>query len=221
MVALLSLFCGWQTQGSFHSDTVSHGSDARPCLHSFAYWWIFELEWTPAPPLSAVFLFAAILGVHTLVTSRETYDGSSAKEGYNSKSAWAGWNDSRLMWIWRPEFRLCLFVDVIKGEKMVPVFDEPPNPTNVEETLQRIKSNDSSLTEVNINNIKVHKSPRSTHTAVTTNTCPPQRELHLLCGNFNHCSPPPEHSNSHSKGHCKSHGEEHTCEKVQHGSNAE
>lgn len=46
-------------------------------------------------------------------------------------------------------------VDVIKGEKVKPVFDEPPNPTNVEETLQRIKSNDSSLTEVNLNNIKV------------------------------------------------------------------
>lgn len=49
---------------------------------------------------------------------------------------------------------LC-FPDVIKGEQMFPVFDEPPNPTNVEETLQRIKSNDSSLTEVNLNNIKV------------------------------------------------------------------
>lgn len=47
--------------------------------------------------------------------------------------------------------------DVIKGEKMNPVFDEPPNPTNVEETLQRIKSNDASLTEVNLNNIKVEK----------------------------------------------------------------
>lgn len=46
-------------------------------------------------------------------------------------------------------------IDVIKGEKVKPVFDEPPNPTNVEETLQRIKSNDSSLTEVNLNNIKV------------------------------------------------------------------
>uniref|UniRef100_A0A4W6CEV8 Tropomodulin 2 n=1 Tax=Lates calcarifer TaxID=8187 RepID=A0A4W6CEV8_LATCA len=70
---------------------------------------------------------AAILGVHTLVTSSQTYDGTGAKEGYNN---------------------------VIKGEKMNPVFDEPPNPTNVEETLQRIKSNDSSLTEVNLNNIK-------------------------------------------------------------------
>lgn len=40
---------------------------------------------------------------------------------------------------------------------MNPVFDEPPNPTNVEETLQRIKSNDSSLKEVNLNNIKVKR----------------------------------------------------------------
>ncbi|XP_029354861.1 tropomodulin-2 [Echeneis naucrates] len=70
---------------------------------------------------------AAILGVHTLVTSSQTYDGTGAEEGYNN---------------------------VIKGEKMNPVFDEPPNPTNVEDTLQRIKSNDSSLTEVNLNNIK-------------------------------------------------------------------
>lgn len=68
----------------------------------------------------------AILGIHTLVTSTQKFDGST-KEGYNN---------------------------VIKGEKMNPVFDEPPNPTNVEETLQRIKSNDSSLTEVNLNNIK-------------------------------------------------------------------
>uniref|UniRef100_A0A8C6L6Z7 Tropomodulin 2 n=1 Tax=Nothobranchius furzeri TaxID=105023 RepID=A0A8C6L6Z7_NOTFU len=70
---------------------------------------------------------AAILGVHTLVTSNRTFDGTGSKEGYNN---------------------------VIKGEKMNPVFDEPPNPTNVEETLQRVKSNDSSLTEVNLNNIK-------------------------------------------------------------------
>ena len=32
---------------------------------------------------------------------------------------------------------------------------EPPNRTNVEETLERILSNDSGLTEVNLNNIKV------------------------------------------------------------------
>uniref|UniRef100_A0A3B3VAY6 Tropomodulin 2 n=1 Tax=Poecilia latipinna TaxID=48699 RepID=A0A3B3VAY6_9TELE len=70
---------------------------------------------------------AAILGVHTLVTSNQTYDGTGSKEGYNN---------------------------VVKGEKMNPVFDEPPNPTNVEETLQRVKNNDGSLKEVNLNNIK-------------------------------------------------------------------
>ncbi|XP_037102799.1 tropomodulin-2 [Syngnathus acus] len=70
---------------------------------------------------------ASILGVHTLVTSNRTYDGTGGKEGYN---------------------------DVVKGEKMIPVFDEPPNPTNVEETLNKIKRNDPSLTEVNLNNIK-------------------------------------------------------------------
>ncbi|KAM4597301.1 tropomodulin-2 [Fundulus diaphanus] len=70
---------------------------------------------------------AAILGVHTLVTSNQTFDGTGSKEGYNN---------------------------VVKGEKMNPVFDEPPNPTNVEETLQRVKNNDGSLNEVNLNNIK-------------------------------------------------------------------
>uniref|UniRef100_A0A8I4A1H4 Tropomodulin 3 n=1 Tax=Callithrix jacchus TaxID=9483 RepID=A0A8I4A1H4_CALJA len=44
--------------------------------------------------------------------------------------------------------------DVVKGEKIPPVFDEPPNPTNVEETLKRIKENDAHLVEVNLNNIK-------------------------------------------------------------------
>lgn len=38
--------------------------------------------------------------------------------------------------------------------------DELPNPTNVEETLERIHGNDSSLTEVNLNNIKVRERGR-------------------------------------------------------------
>ncbi|KPP79329.1 tropomodulin-3-like [Scleropages formosus] len=70
---------------------------------------------------------AAILGVHTLVTSIQSSDSTNSKDGYNN---------------------------VIKGEKVKPVFDEPPNPTNVEDTLQRIRSNDAMLTEVNLNNIK-------------------------------------------------------------------
>lgn len=46
-------------------------------------------------------------------------------------------------------------IDIVKGEKILPVFDEPPNPTNVEESLKRIKEDDARLVEVNLNNIKV------------------------------------------------------------------
>ena len=34
---------------------------------------------------------------------------------------------------------------------------EPPNPTDVDDTLRRVKENDSTLTEVNLNNIKVRQ----------------------------------------------------------------
>lgn len=44
---------------------------------------------------------------------------------------------------------------VVQPDKYKPVPDEPPNPTNVEETLQKIRSNDHDLEEVNLNNIKV------------------------------------------------------------------
>lgn len=122
------------------------------------------------------------------------------------------------MWIWQPDSCVCLFVDVIKGEKMVPVFDEPPNPTNVEETLQRIKNNDSSLTEVNLNNIKVNKILRSSHTTVTAAQ---HTRVAYVAAEIETVAFPPEYSDSHTKGHCKSNGEEHACQKVQHGSNAE
>ncbi|OCT89588.1 hypothetical protein XELAEV_18018206mg [Xenopus laevis] len=46
------------------------------------------------------------------------------------------------------------FPNVVKAEPVRPIFDEPPNPTNVEETLKRIRDNDARLTEVNLNNIK-------------------------------------------------------------------
>ncbi|XP_075569804.1 tropomodulin-2 isoform X2 [Pelecanus crispus] len=46
------------------------------------------------------------------------------------------------------------FPNVVKGEKVKPIFEEPPNPTNVEGSLQRIKANDPSLIEINLNNIK-------------------------------------------------------------------
>uniref|UniRef100_A0A8B9P6F0 Tropomodulin 2 n=1 Tax=Apteryx owenii TaxID=8824 RepID=A0A8B9P6F0_APTOW len=50
--------------------------------------------------------------------------------------------------------RVSCVADVVKGEKVKPIFEEPPNPTNVEASLQRIKANDPSLVEVNLNNIK-------------------------------------------------------------------
>ncbi|KAG9345305.1 hypothetical protein JZ751_009851 [Albula glossodonta] len=76
---------------------------------------------------------AAILGMYTLMSNKQYYDalgcsGTIANtEGINS---------------------------VVKPDQYKIYPDEPPNPTNVEETLQRIQQNDSSLTQVNLNNIK-------------------------------------------------------------------
>ena len=112
---------------------------------------------------------------------------------------------------------LCLFFpDVIKGEKMNPVFDEPPNPTNVEETLQRVKSNDSSLTEVNLNNIKVRHANRNTNCRESIYCMSIFGPMAVSWGFFF-----PEHSNSHAEGLGQSHGEEHARQEVQLGSNTE
>ncbi|KAF7226669.1 tropomodulin-4 [Nothobranchius furzeri] len=76
---------------------------------------------------------AAILGMYTLMSNKQYYDalgttGTIAnKEGINS---------------------------VVKPDPFKFFPEEPPNTTNVEETLERILNNDSSLTEVNLNNIK-------------------------------------------------------------------
>lgn len=45
--------------------------------------------------------------------------------------------------------------------------DEPPNDTDVEDTLRCIQKNDSSLTEVNLNNIPVGKHANCTHTLIS------------------------------------------------------
>ncbi|XP_068109679.1 tropomodulin-4 isoform X2 [Hyperolius riggenbachi] len=75
---------------------------------------------------------AAILGMYTLMSNKQYYDAITSgiitnTEGINS---------------------------VVQPDKYKPVPDEPPNPTNTEETLQKIKSNASDLVEVNLNNIK-------------------------------------------------------------------
>ncbi|XP_054035082.1 tropomodulin-4 isoform X1 [Dryobates pubescens] len=77
---------------------------------------------------------AAILGMYTLMSNKQYYDAIcsgtiSNTEGINS---------------------------VVKPDSYSykPVPDEPPNPTDVEETLRRIQTNDEALQEVNLNNIK-------------------------------------------------------------------
>ncbi|XP_070809486.1 tropomodulin-3-like [Pituophis catenifer annectens] len=75
---------------------------------------------------------AAILGMHNLISSSQLQDIVGSSNGVGGES----------------------FTNVVKGEKVIPVFDEPPNPTNVEESLQRVKDNDPRLIEVNLNNIK-------------------------------------------------------------------
>ncbi|KAH0518945.1 Tropomodulin-3 [Microtus ochrogaster] len=75
---------------------------------------------------------AAILGMHNLITNTQFCDVVGSSNGVDQEH----------------------FSNVVKGEKILPVFDEPPNPTNVEESLKRIKENDARLVEVNLNNIK-------------------------------------------------------------------
>ncbi|XP_061426701.1 tropomodulin-1-like [Lethenteron reissneri] len=75
---------------------------------------------------------AAILGMYTLMSNKQYYEalGSSTivnKEGLNS---------------------------VVKPDEYKSVPDEPPNPTDVDTTLEKVKSNDSSVDEINLNNIQ-------------------------------------------------------------------
>ncbi|XP_015679191.2 tropomodulin-3-like [Protobothrops mucrosquamatus] len=70
--------------------------------------------------------------MHNLISSSQFHDIVGSSNGVGNES----------------------FTNVVKGEKIVPLFDEPPNPTNVEDCLQRIKNNDPRLVEINLNNIK-------------------------------------------------------------------
>ncbi|XP_053558678.1 tropomodulin-1 [Bombina bombina] len=75
---------------------------------------------------------AAILGMHTLMSNQQYYEALATstivnKEGLNS---------------------------VIKPTQYKQVPDEEPNSTDVDETLELVKSNDPDLEEVNLNNIR-------------------------------------------------------------------
>ncbi|KFV45588.1 Tropomodulin-2, partial [Tyto alba] len=73
----------------------------------------------------------AVLGVHNMVNNPKFDEGGARSK--NGKGT---------------------VRNVVKGEKVKPIFEEPPNPTNVEASLQRTKANDPSLIEINLNNIK-------------------------------------------------------------------
>ena len=47
---------------------------------------------------------------------------------------------------------------VAKAQELKLVPDEAPNPTDVEESIQKLKDNDSKLKNLNLNNIKVSSS---------------------------------------------------------------
>ena len=48
------------------------------------------------------------------------------------------------------------FAGVAKHEAFKLYPDEPPNTTDVEESIKKLKDNDANLKELNLNNIKVH-----------------------------------------------------------------
>ncbi|XP_005996544.1 tropomodulin-4 [Latimeria chalumnae] len=75
---------------------------------------------------------AAILGMYKLMSNKQYYDALGCNTIINTE----GLNS------------------VVKPDRYEPVPDEPPNPTNVEETLKKLRSNDKDLEEVNLNNIK-------------------------------------------------------------------
>ncbi|KAI6073085.1 Skeletal muscle type tropomodulin [Aix galericulata] len=127
---------------------------------------------------------AAILGMYTLMSNKQYYDAIcsgtiSNTEGINSECAprdggsrghTAGGPAPGFSGepprpcagggLWVPAHAptrppaLTRAAGVVKPDTYKPVPDEPPNPTNVEETLQQIQANDGALEDVNLNNIK-------------------------------------------------------------------
>lgn len=65
-------------------------------------------------------------------------------------------------------FLSCSSSGVVQPDKYKPVPDEPPNPTNIEEMLKRVRSNDKELEEVNLNNIQVFDSHPQIETGIAT-----------------------------------------------------
>jgi tropomodulin len=75
---------------------------------------------------------AAILGFHSMM-NQDQYHASLLNTGQPLGLGWDG---------------------ITKATKYKPVQNEPPNTTDVEESIQRVANDDSSLKELNLNNIK-------------------------------------------------------------------
>lgn len=71
------------------------------------------------------------------------------------------------------------FAGVAKGERPKPIPDEPPNMTDVEDSIKRIEANDAELTALNLNNIKTMSAEvvKRLCAALSKNT--KLRELHM------------------------------------------
>lgn len=112
-------------------------------------------------------MFAAILGMYTLMSNKQYYDALGAHgkiantEGINSMYSSHIIFLQHYIWLlftflnFLPWLVLQLLTGVVKPDVYKTYPDEPPNDTDVEDTLHRIQNNDSSLTEVNFNNIPV------------------------------------------------------------------
>ncbi|XP_028344643.1 tropomodulin-4 isoform X3 [Physeter macrocephalus] len=92
----------------------------------------------------------AILGMYTLMSNKQYYDAICSGEICNTEG----------------------ISSVVQPDKYKPVPDEPPNPTNIEEILKSVRSNDKELEEVNLNNIQDIPIPMLTELceAMKTNT---------------------------------------------------
>ncbi|KAI4590291.1 hypothetical protein MJG53_001340 [Ovis ammon polii x Ovis aries] len=96
---------------------------------------------------------AAILGMYTLMSNKQYYDAICSgeicnTEGISSECVWEhGAQGSG-------QVSRSLSKGVVQPDKYKPVPDEPPNPTNIEEILKSVRSNDKEVEEVNLNNIQ-------------------------------------------------------------------
>lgn len=75
---------------------------------------------------------AAILGMHTLMSSDQFYSSLKSSKIANQSG----------------------FSSVTKCDLKVTPVNEPPNPTDVDKTLKQCQADDSDLTDINLNNIK-------------------------------------------------------------------